>query len=58
MEDEQRRRRFGAAALDSVKRYRIDAIGDRWEALFDELAAGRGRSRWLRHGDATARARV
>ena len=58
MEDEQRRRRFSAAALESVQRYRIDAIGNRWEALFGELASGRGRSRWLRHGDATARARA
>jgi glycosyltransferase involved in cell wall biosynthesis len=58
MEDEQRRRQFSAAALESVTRYRIDAIGARWEALFGELAGGRGRSRRLRHGDATARARV
>ena len=58
MEDESRRRRFSAAALESVTRYRIDAIGARWEALFGELAAGRGRSRGLRHGDATARARA
>ena len=58
MEDEARRRQFGAAALDSVTRYRIDAIGARWEALFGELAGGRGRTKGLRHGDATARARV
>ena len=58
MEDERRRRRFSAAALESVTRYRIEAIGARWEALFGELAAGRGRSRGLRHGDATARARA
>jgi hypothetical protein len=41
MEDASRRRRFSAAALESVKRYRIEAIGGRWEALFGELAAGR-----------------
>ena len=58
MEDERRRRQFSAAALESVTRYRLDAIGDRWEALFDELAAGRRRSKGLRHGDATARARA
>jgi len=58
MEDAGRRRRFGAAARENVTRYRIDAIGARWEALFGELAAGRGRLRGSRHGDATARARV
>ena len=42
MEDEDRRRRFGAAALERPTRYRIEAIGARWEALFGELAAGRG----------------
>jgi glycosyltransferase involved in cell wall biosynthesis len=41
MEDASRRRQFSAAALESVKRYRIEAIGARWEALFGELAAGR-----------------
>jgi glycosyltransferase involved in cell wall biosynthesis len=58
MEDEERRRRFSAAALESVDRYRIDAIGARWESLFGELAAGRGRSTGSLRGDATARARV
>jgi glycosyltransferase involved in cell wall biosynthesis len=58
MEDERRRRQFSTAALESVTRYRIGAIGARWEALFGELAAGRGGSRGLRHGDATARAPV
>jgi glycosyltransferase involved in cell wall biosynthesis len=41
MEDADSRRRFSAAALESVKRYRIEAIGARWETLFGELAAGR-----------------
>jgi glycosyltransferase involved in cell wall biosynthesis len=41
MEDADSRRRFSAAALESVKRYRIEAIGTRWETLFGELAAGR-----------------
>ena len=58
MEDEQRRRQFSTAALESVTRYRIDAIGARWEALFGELAGGRRSPKRLRHGDATARARV
>jgi glycosyltransferase involved in cell wall biosynthesis len=58
MEDASRRRRFSAAALESVTRYRIDTIGARWEALLGELSAGRGRPRGLRHGDATARARI
>jgi glycosyltransferase involved in cell wall biosynthesis len=58
MKDERRRRQFSTAALESVTRYRIDAIGARWEALIGELADGRGRSRRLRHDDATARARV
>ena len=58
MEDERRRRQFSTGALESVTRYRIEAIGARWEALFGELAAGRSRSRWLRHGDERARARV
>ena len=58
MEDADRRRRFGAAARENVSRYGSDAIGARWETLFRELAAGRGRPRGLRRGDATARARV
>jgi glycosyltransferase involved in cell wall biosynthesis len=58
MEDERRRRQFSTGALESVTRYRIDAIGARWEALFAELAGGRGRSRRLPRGDETARARV
>jgi glycosyltransferase involved in cell wall biosynthesis len=58
MEDADRRRRFSAAALESVTRYRIDAIGERWEALFGELGAGPGRPRGLRRDDATARAPV
>ena len=58
MEDAGRRRRFGAAALENVTRYRIDAIGARWEELFGELAAERGSPRGSRHGDARARARV
>ena len=58
MEDERRRRQFSSGALESVTRYRIEAIGARWEALFGEFAAGRSRFRRLRHGDETARARA
>ncbi len=57
MEDERRRRQFSTGALESVTRYRIDAIGARWEALFGELAAGRGQPRKPRRGGSTARAR-
>jgi glycosyltransferase involved in cell wall biosynthesis len=59
MGDPERRRRFGAAALENVVRYRIDAVGARWEGLFNELAAskrGGPTARW--RGGATARARV
>lgn len=58
LEDPSRRRRFSSAALESVTRYRIEAIGARWEALFGELVASRGQPRKLRRGGATARARV
>ena len=58
MEDESRRRALGAAGLENVTRYSVDAIGERWESWFGELAAGRGKPTGLPHGDATARARV
>ena len=38
IEDEELRRRCGAAAADTAHEYTIDAIGPRWEALFRELA--------------------
>ena len=55
--DAEQRRRFSDAALEKVAGYRIDAIGARWDALFDELsAARRGGPTASRHGGATARA--
>ena len=38
MDDADLRRRMGAAALENVASYRIEAIAARWEALFEELA--------------------
>ena len=55
MLDEDRRRAFGAAAREKVERYRIDAIGERWETLFAELAAAKGPTARSRAG-ATRRA--
>jgi glycosyltransferase involved in cell wall biosynthesis len=58
MTDADRRGRFGAAALAKMSDYRIDAIGERWEAVFDELAAAkRGGIRALRRGGPRARGR-
>jgi glycosyltransferase involved in cell wall biosynthesis len=38
IEDEELRRRCGAAAAETAHEYTIEAIGPRWEALFRELA--------------------
>jgi len=54
MRDADRRRRFGEAALETVDRYRIDAIGARWNELFDELSATKA----SRRDAARARARA
>jgi glycosyltransferase involved in cell wall biosynthesis len=41
MEDEDLRRRCGAAAAETAREYAIDVIGPRWERLFAELQAER-----------------
>ena len=38
VEDEERRRALGAAALESARRYDPEAVGAGWAALVDELA--------------------
>lgn len=59
MRDAGMRRRFGEAALETADRYRIDAIGARWTALFDELSAARtGGATASRRGAAKAPARA
>ena len=59
MRDADTRHRFGEAALEAADRYRIDAIGARWTALFDELSAARaGRATAPRNDAARARARA
>jgi len=59
MQDADRRRRFGVAALEKATQYRIDAIADRWDDCFRELAAAKdGSATGSRHGGATARARA
>ena len=39
VEDAAERRRLGAAALQSARRYALDAITERWDALLRELGA-------------------
>ena len=43
MEDDALRKRLGAAAADTARRYRMDVIGPRWEALIADLLSARGR---------------
>jgi glycosyltransferase involved in cell wall biosynthesis len=44
VEDEELRRRCGAAAIDTARAYRMDAIGPLWERLFTELSEARASS--------------
>ena len=49
MADRERRKRLGDAALETVKRYQIEGIADRWSELFGELteaSAAALRRRW------------
>jgi glycosyltransferase involved in cell wall biosynthesis len=57
MDDDDRRRRFGEAALEKVEHYELAAIAGRWEALFAELEAAKGGGPTARRR-AGARARV
>jgi glycosyltransferase involved in cell wall biosynthesis len=41
MDDEERRKAFGAAAVEGAARYDIATIAGRWEALLAELAAAK-----------------
>ena len=41
MADAERRRAYGAAAREVTARYGLAAIADRWESLFEELAAAK-----------------
>ena len=58
MDDDDRRRRFGEAALEKAERYELAAITGRWEELFEELAVARGSGPTVRRrAAATAHAR-
>jgi glycosyltransferase involved in cell wall biosynthesis len=39
IEDEEKRTRYGAAALEKAQMFDISVIGAQWESLFDELVA-------------------
>jgi glycosyltransferase involved in cell wall biosynthesis len=42
IEDDDKRRRYGAAALEKARAYGIETIGRRWDDLLDELLARGG----------------
>lgn len=42
MDDPDRRRRLGAAALETARQFEVDTVVDRWVALVEELDARRG----------------
>jgi glycosyltransferase involved in cell wall biosynthesis len=44
IEDDELRRRCAAAAVDTARGYRMDAVGPRWEALLSELWEARSSS--------------
>jgi glycosyltransferase involved in cell wall biosynthesis len=46
MEDEELRRRLGAAALETARRYDAEAIGRQWDGLLSQLLAEKSPSRW------------
>jgi glycosyltransferase involved in cell wall biosynthesis len=39
LDDDSLRRRLGSAALETARRYELDAVGAQWDALLAELAA-------------------
>jgi glycosyltransferase involved in cell wall biosynthesis len=41
MDDVEQRKRFGAAALEKAVEYDVYRLAERWEGLFDELAAAK-----------------
>jgi glycosyltransferase involved in cell wall biosynthesis len=43
VEDEELRRRAGAAAVETAQQYTMEAIGPQWETLFSELVSRRSR---------------
>ncbi len=57
MEDDQRRAAMGAAAVKKAAEYDIETMATRWETVFDDLIAARGkqraRSTHARSGSAT-----
>jgi hypothetical protein len=39
IEDEEKRRRYGEAALEKAHAFDIDVLGKEWDSLFEELVA-------------------